>query len=85
MIDLNDNDDPLLFAADVGHGKLIFQYTEVVAALGGLVKDQPEVADVVRAMRKASRTPEIAAETPDEKLFALFVRVAKLVEKQGNA
>lgn len=84
MIDLNDNDDPLLFGADIGGGKLIFQYTEVVAALGGMVKEQPEVADVARAMRKAARTPEVAQATSDEKLFALFVRVAKMVEKQGN-
>lgn len=84
MIDLNDNDDPLLFAADLGTGKFIFQYTEVVAALGGISKDQPEVRDVAVAMRKMSRTPEIAAQITDEKLFALFVRVAKMVEKQGN-
>jgi hypothetical protein len=84
MIDLNDHDDPLLFAADLGNGKVIFQYTEVVAALGSLSRDQPEVKDVAAAIRKMSRTPEVAAEVSDEKLFALFVRVAKIVEKQGN-
>ncbi len=84
MIDLNENDDPLLFRAQVPAGSLVIQWTEVLAALAKPGQQEPGVQDVAQAIRKVSRTPEVAAESTDEILFAVFARAAKAVERAGN-
>lgn len=84
MIDLNENDDPLLFRAQVPAGSLVMQWTEVLAALAKPGQGEPSVQDVAAAIRKVARTPEVAAGSTDEILFAVFARAAKAVERAGN-
>lgn len=84
MIDLNDEDDPLLFRVQVPAGSLIAQWNEVLAALAKPGAAEPTVQDVAAAIRKVSRTPAVAADTPDEILFAAFARMSKAVERAGN-
>lgn len=83
MIDLNSDNDPLLFRVEIPTGSLILQWTEVLAAIG-TKQEQPGIEEVAAAMRKMARTPEVAAAASDAVLFAVFVRIAKAVEKQGN-
>lgn len=84
MIDLNDEDDPLLFRVQVPAGGLIMQWNEVLAALAKPGQQEPTVQDVAAAIRKVARTPEIASQTPEEILFAAFARMSKAVERAGN-
>jgi hypothetical protein len=39
---------------------------------------------MARAMREASRTPNIAVQATDAQLFAAYARAAKAVEQSGN-
>ena len=85
MIDLNSDNDPLLFRVGLPNGALIVQWTEVIAALA--VKGsgaEPGVPDVAAAIRKVARTPDVAAQASDESLFAAFARMGKAVEQAGN-
>lgn len=84
MIDLNDQNDPLLFKVTVPSGDLIVQWTEVIAALAPQASETPGVGDVAAAIRKVARTPEVAANATDEILFAVFARIGKAVERAGN-
>jgi len=84
MIDLNSDNDPLLFRVEIPTGALILQWTEVLAAIGTKADQQPGIEEVAAAIRKMARTPEVAADAPDAVLFAVFVRIAKAVEAQGN-
>ncbi len=84
MIDLNENDDPLLFRAQVPAGSLIVQWNEMLAVLAKPAAGEPGVQDVAAAIRKVSRTPEVATQSTDEVLFAVFARMGKAVEAAGN-
>jgi hypothetical protein len=84
MIDLNDQNDPLLFKVTVPSGDLIVQWTEVIAALAPQASETPGVGDVAAAIRKVARTPDVAANATDEILFAVFARIGKAVERAGN-
>jgi hypothetical protein len=84
MIDLNDQNDPLLFKVTVPSGDLIVQWTEVIAALAPQASEAPGVGDVAAAIRKVARTPDVAASATDEILFAVFARIGKAVERAGN-
>lgn len=84
MIDLNDQNDPLLFKVTIPSGDLIVQWTEVVAALAPQASENPGVGDVAAAIRKVARTPDVAAIATDEILFAVFARIGKAVERAGN-
>jgi len=84
MIDLNDQNDPLLFKVTIPSGDLIVQWTEVVAALAPQASENPGVGDVAAAIRKVARTPDVAASATDEILFAVFARIGKAVERAGN-
>lgn len=82
MIDLNSDNDPLLFRAELPSGVIILQFHEIIAAIGK--KDEYQLSDVTAAIRKVARTPEVAAAATDEQLFGLFVRIKNAAERAGN-
>lgn len=84
MIDLNDDNDPMLFSVTLPSGKLICQYMEVLATVQGMTDKEPTIEHVVRAIRESSRTPEVAKATPDAMLVAAWQRMSKAVDAQGN-
>jgi hypothetical protein len=84
MIDLNSDNDPLLFRVGLPNGALIVQWTEVIAALAVKGGTEQGVPEVCAAIRKVARTPEVAAQASDEALFAAFARMGKAVEQAGN-
>lgn len=84
MIDLNDQNDPLLFKVTLPGGDLIVQWTELIATLAPKADQNPGVGEVAAAIRKVSRTPEVAAAATDATLFAVFARIGKAVESSGN-
>ena len=87
MIDLNEDNDPMLFRVTIPTGALVIQWNELVASVqkrsiaGG---EQPTVADIANAIRAVARTPEVAQEGADEVLFAVFARLGKAVQNAGN-
>jgi hypothetical protein len=85
-IELTEADDPMLFAVCIPAGRLVFQFNEVTATLQAMSPPQGQtgVPEMARAMREASRTPEIAAQATDAQLFAAYARAAKAVEQSGN-
>jgi hypothetical protein len=84
MIDLNDDNDPMLFAVTLPIGKLVCQYMEVVASVQGITDKEPTMENIVRAIREASRTPDVAKSAPDAVLVAAWQRMSKAVDAQGN-
>lgn len=86
MIDLNDDNDPYLFAVTFPGGKLVVQYMEVLAAMReAIVADAtPTSEDIVAAVRKASRTPDLAGNLADYEIIAAWHRMTKAMEKAGN-
>lgn len=86
MIELNDDNDHLLFSVTMPSGRLILQYMEVLAyAQSNLKPDaQAELADIVSAIRTTARTKEVAAAASDHELKAAWVRITKAVETAGN-
>ena len=87
MIDLNEENDPMLFRIAVPSGSLIVQWNELVAAVqkrNQSAQNQPTVADIAESIRAVSRTPEVAANAADEVLFAVFARLGKAVTNAGN-
>ena len=85
MIDLNDDNDPMLFAITVPQGKLIVQYMEILtvvqAACGG---KEPTTADIIAAIRSCARTADVAAAAPDHVLLAAWARMSTAVQNAGN-
>ena len=87
MIDLNEENDPMLFRVTIPTGALVIQWNELVASVqkrsiaGG---EQPTVADIANAIRTVARTPEVAQQAADEVLFAVFARLGKAVQNAGN-
>lgn len=84
MIDLNEDNDPLLFRVQIPTGSLIVQWTEVCAAAQQSNEGKPTVKDLADAVRKVSRTPEIAAGATDEVLVAACERIARAIKNAGN-
>lgn len=87
MIDLTEDNDPMLFRIAVPSGSLIVQWNELVAAVqkrNQSGQNQPTVADIAESIRAVSRTPEVAANAADEVLFAVFARLGKAVTNAGN-
>lgn len=86
MIDLNDENDPQLFAVTIPSGRLILQYMEVVAGLRCIVTEgtEPTVPQIARAVRESARTKDVAASAGDAELFAAFLRVQARVSAAGN-
>jgi hypothetical protein len=87
MIDLNDENDPMLFAVNVPAGRLVVQYMEVLATVqaGMTPGSDPTTAQVATGIREASRTPDVAAASSDAILMAAWHRMTTAVQKQGNA
>ena len=86
MIELNDDNDPMLFACNVPAGRLVVQYMEVAAAVqaNSQPNTEPQMRDFLIAMRQAARTKDIAAATPDEMLIAMWFRMTKALEASGK-
>jgi hypothetical protein len=86
MIELNDDNDPLLFAASLPNGILICQYMEVVVTIqaGCPTGVEPTTEMVVQAIRKASRTPDVAALANNEWLVAAWHRMTRALEASGK-
>lgn len=85
MIDLNNENDPLLFAIAIPAGRLVVQWHECIAAVQKMnISGEPSIDQIAQAIRKSSRTPEVAADSTDEVLFAAFARMAQAAEKAGN-
>mgnify|MGYP003340819085 CR=1 FL=1 len=84
MIDLNEDNDPLLFRVQIPTGALIVQWTEVCAAAQPNPDCKPTVRDLAAAVRKVSRTPEVAASASDEMLVAVCERIARAIKHAGN-
>lgn len=86
MIELNDDNDPQLFAITLPSGRLVLQYMEVGAVLNAIAgTNTPTAEQVVRAVREAARTKDVAAAATDAELFAAFERVSRRVQQSGNA
>jgi hypothetical protein len=86
MIDLNDDNDPMLFAVNTPNGQLIVQYMEVVANLQHVMVNgqDPTPADICAAIRSTSRTPAVASTASDAVLFAAWHRMSTRVNEKGN-
>jgi hypothetical protein len=87
MIEMNENDDPMLFSVGIPTGRLIVQYMEVAATMQALVSqgETPNNQHIVRAIREASRTPEVAKIATDAMLIAAWQRIHTRVATAGNA
>jgi hypothetical protein len=84
MIDLTEDNDPMLFRIQIPTGSLIVQWTEVCAAAQPSGNAQPTVADLASAVRKVTRTPDVAAKATDEVLVAVCERIARTLKHSGN-
>jgi hypothetical protein len=86
MIDLNDENDPMLFAVSLPNGKLIVQYMEVVATIQATAVPgaEPSPQVVIDAIRKASRTPEVAMGAMDAWLIAAWHRMTMRMDAAGK-
>lgn len=86
MIELTDDNDPYLFSIRIPAGQLILQYMEVLSCLQESLRDstQPTNADIIAAVRKASRTREVALAAQDYEITAAWLRITKAVEAAGN-
>lgn len=86
MIEINDDNDPMMFCRTLPAGVLIFQFHEVAATLLEKMPADtaPALVDVVEAMRKSSRTPEVAAAATPAQLYATYLTVAQRVQNTGN-
>ena len=86
MINLTDDNDPLLFSAEVPAGRIVVQYMEVLAsAQAGLTPGtEPTLAQIATHMREACRTPEVAKNSSDAVLIALWHRMTAAMQTQGN-
>lgn len=91
MIDLNDENDPMLFSIALPNGKLVLQFMEVIAEINatmpaGTDKEAqipPEL--LCKAIRKVARTPAVAAiNAPDHQLVAAWGRMVQAVESSGK-
>lgn len=86
MIELNDENDPMLFAVTIPAGQLIVQYMEVLTHIHAHMapEAQPSTAEIADALRKASRTPSVAAQATDATLIAAWARMSARVAQAGN-
>lgn len=86
MIELNDDNDPMLFSVTLPMGRLIVQYMEVLSHIhaGMSPEAQPSTAEIADGIRKASRTPDVAAAAPDAMLIAAWARMSARVTQAGN-
>lgn len=90
MIDLNDENDPILFAIALPNGKLVLQFMEVISEIhatmpAGTDKEAQIPTDLLcKAIRRVARTPLVAANAPDHQLVAAWGRMAQAVESSGK-
>jgi hypothetical protein len=87
MIDLNDENDPFLFSVTLPAGKLVVQYMETLSALQESLPQnaQPTMANIIEAVRRTSRSKEVAANAQDWEITAAWLRMTKAMETAGNA
>jgi hypothetical protein len=86
MIDLNDENDPLLFCVTLPCGKLIFQFAEVGIAIQEetAAGATPTTASIAAAIRKVARTKDTAEAATPEQIVAAFSRASDAVERAGK-
>lgn len=87
MIELNDDNDPYLFAITLPSGRIVMQYMETLVALRASCPEgrEPTIEETARAIREAARTKDVAAGATDAELFAAWVRMHAKVNELGNA
>lgn len=86
MIDLNDENDPMLFSITLPNGKLIVQYMEVISTVQAIISGsaEPGIPEICRAIRESSRTPDVAKNATDAVLTAAWARMTQAVNSAGN-
>jgi len=86
MIDLSEDNDPMLFAVGLPCGRLVVQYMEILATVQASVQGgvEPSTNDVVKAIRESSRTPDVAQAATDAMLVAAWHRMTTKVSTAGN-
>lgn len=86
MINLSDEDDPMLFALTLPGGQLVVQYMEVLALLQAKIPTgtEPTPAQIVEGVREAARTPDVAKQAPDHVILAAWARMSTRVQAAGN-
>ena len=87
MIDLSDDNDPMLFAVTLPNGRLVVQYMEVLTTVQEAIglSTEPKVSDICNGIRKGCRTPEVAEGATDAHLIAAWHRMTSAVQAAGNA
>lgn len=85
MIELNEDNDPMLFSVGLPCGQLIVQYMECLATLQSFVSgDKPTTSDIARAVRESARTTDVARNASDAMLVAAWHRMSQRIEQAGN-
>jgi hypothetical protein len=87
MIELNDDNDPMLFAVTLPSGeRLILQYMEVVTNLSLVVGNgtDPTPAQIASAIRDSARV-KLTLDNTDAHLMAAWHRISAQVANSGNA
>lgn len=86
MIELNDENDPMLFAVTLPTGRLVVQYMEVLSTIHATMNPdaQPTQSEIADGLRRSSRTPEVAASASDAMLVAAWARMSARVSAAGN-
>jgi len=87
MINLSDEDDPMLFGLTLPQGQLVVQYMEVLALLQAKIPagTDPTSAQIVEGVREACRTPDVAKAAADHVILAAWARMSSRVQAAGNA
>jgi hypothetical protein len=86
MIELNDDNDPNLFAISLPSGRIVMQYMEALVALRAICPEgrDPTIAETAQAIRESSRTKATALVATDGELFAAWHRMHAKVTELGN-
>lgn len=86
MIDLNNDNDPLLFSIELPKGRLICQYMEIVATVQAIAPSnaEPDISVIIKAIRQASRSPEVTEASENAHLVAAWYRMTKAMESAGK-
>jgi hypothetical protein len=85
MPNLTLAEDPLLFLIETSHGQMAVQLTEMMYEMHKQGVENPTPEQAVAAIRKCSRTPEVANKCSDAELFAFFQRMTTAALSAGNA
>lgn len=88
MIDLTDDNDPMLFGMTLPSGeRLVVQYMEALSTLQAKIPQgggDPTRDMIVAAIRESARTKSAAENAPDAVLFGAWYRMTTAVQAAGN-